>query len=319
MRDWADEPWVKLYIRDEADWKAMPFDAQAVLLMLLRKVDRAGFLNLGRMGFRALPGLLGHTGERAEERIMRGFKYLLQEDGCLKLTKDGRIYWPNYSAAQSARSSDKLRQQQKRERDRALAEAEQGGPVDCHAGSVTLDASRTGVTLDTSRPHVTNRIEENRVEDTSSGSAREPVAQEQKDLPLPGAPIGAPAAARRKKKKKGEPRKLSREEGAWAWMQTERAKVTDASERAPKPAALKAMLRPLLDELGSIRFRAAYCDFLADTRHARRRPAWPLLMFLATWRSYAPPVQTPASRGGERVKPGVDLYRQEDPPRRPTK
>ncbi len=318
MRDWADEPWVKLYIRDEADWLAMPFDAQAVLLMLLRKVDRAGFLGLGRAGLRALPAVLGHPADA--ERILAGLTYLVNVDGCLKLLPDGRLFWPNYSRAQAAKSSDKLRQQQKRERDRALADAQESGILDasgevaasvrdetlCHAGAVTLDASR----WERHAGRVTNRLEETRIEkdcSTQTANGLEPQAA----LPLPGAPVGAPAAARGKgKARKPGPREPDREHAAWAWMQGERAKVTDTSERQPKPAALRAMLKPPLDELGTVAFKAGYRLFLQDAAHAGKTPPWPLEAFLAQWRNrYAPRRPAQAASEPARVAPGEDPYR----------
>ena len=50
--NWQDEQFVKVYTRDTGEWTLLSWDAQALLLQILRKVDRSGVLQLGKHGAR---------------------------------------------------------------------------------------------------------------------------------------------------------------------------------------------------------------------------------------------------------------------------
>ncbi len=116
---WEDERYVRLYIRDTADWLSLSFDAQALWSMLLRRFDRIGNIELGRRGASAVAALVGHPGEA--ERISKALTELL-EDGCLELLDDGRrIYSRNFLAAQETPKSPAERQKEKRQRDAEAA------------------------------------------------------------------------------------------------------------------------------------------------------------------------------------------------------
>lgn len=129
MRDWADEPFRKLYTRDNADMAAMPYQAKSLLWNLLRVMDGAGLLDLGRLGLDSLPVIFRAEGE--DSRLIRSaVEYLLKKDPVLRLVeRQGRkwLFWPNMPPAQGAAASDKARKQAQRERDRALAAAEAMG------------------------------------------------------------------------------------------------------------------------------------------------------------------------------------------------
>jgi len=88
---WDDEPFVKLYIRDEPTWLALSLGARGLFYELMRHCDRAG----------------------AE----------LVEDGCIidSTDSDGLIVLRNFEEAQAARQSCRTRQAEKRRRDRDLA------------------------------------------------------------------------------------------------------------------------------------------------------------------------------------------------------
>lgn len=132
---WEDERYVRVYTRDTTDWLALSFDAQALFLMLLRKVDRAGLLPLGKHGKRGAAIAVGHP--QNWERIAPAFEELLA-DGCVTLTSDGtRLLVPNFLAAQEARASDKARQSKSRELDRDTAAAESVTPRDTPSRLVT--------------------------------------------------------------------------------------------------------------------------------------------------------------------------------------
>ena len=153
--NWQDEQFVKVYTRDTGEWTLLSWDAQALLLQILRKVDRSGVLQLGKHGTRVLPAALGHR-EQAD-RIAAALQEL-QVDGCVILRPDCLVV-PNFIAAQTSRQSDKARQQSARDRRRAEsmgaslpAESETSQNVtDCHPASPTVTTSHLEsprVTLD---------------------------------------------------------------------------------------------------------------------------------------------------------------------------
>jgi hypothetical protein len=47
---WPDESYVKLYTRDTPTWRAMAWQARALLPLLMRKVDKAGLMECGSLG-----------------------------------------------------------------------------------------------------------------------------------------------------------------------------------------------------------------------------------------------------------------------------
>ena len=59
---WDDERYVRLYTRDTTDWLALSWQAQGLFVLILRKVNRAGVIDLGRAGKR---GLAAHVGGAA--------------------------------------------------------------------------------------------------------------------------------------------------------------------------------------------------------------------------------------------------------------
>lgn len=115
--NWSDERYVKLYTRDTADWLALSFDAQALLTLLIRKFDRAGVLELGRHGARAVAIAIGHP--QHWQRLQPALDELLA-DGCMFISEDGtKLVLKNYIEAQEAIASDKARQRESRERRRS--------------------------------------------------------------------------------------------------------------------------------------------------------------------------------------------------------
>lgn len=120
--DWPNELWIKLYVRDTADWISMSFDEQAVLLLLLRKADRSGVISFGSRGQAALPRILGHPGDAA--RIMAAVDGLRQI-GSVTVC-ESHLCIPNYEAAQKARSSDRARKAAERARSEAAKRSNSG-------------------------------------------------------------------------------------------------------------------------------------------------------------------------------------------------
>lgn len=127
---WEDERYVRVYVRDTAEWLALGWEAQALLVLLLRKADRAGIVQTGKAGVRGVAALAGMP----LDVVQRALPVLL-DDGCLRAMDAGGYVFPNFLQAQEARSSDAQRKREQRARDRDKAVA--GGAV----GSVTgLDA-----------------------------------------------------------------------------------------------------------------------------------------------------------------------------------
>lgn len=180
---WEDERWVKVYTRDTTDWLALSFDAQALFLLLLRKVDRIGSVALGKHGKRGVAVIVGHA--QSWERLAPALEELLS-DGCVSIT-EGVLVIPNFCDAQEARTSDKARQAKSRESKSVTKR-------DAVSQNVTGSHTRShAVTRRHAASHgVTPRIEENRREET------------REDL-FPEAAIASPAPANKAKKREREP------------------------------------------------------------------------------------------------------------------
>lgn len=132
---WEDERYVRLYTRDSADWMVLSWDAQALLMQLFRKVDRAGGLRLGRHGKKGVAIVLGRMGDW--ERIAPALEELLA-DGCVCVSGE-HLFIPNFLAAQEAVTSDAQRKRDQREREQArlLAAAELVTQRDIESRNVT--------------------------------------------------------------------------------------------------------------------------------------------------------------------------------------
>ncbi len=120
---WEDEKYVKVYTRDTADWIALTWEARAVFGELMRKVDRAGMLPLGKSGWRGVAGLLRIPADVVERAAAE-----LLADGCV-VERDGSIILPNFMQAQDAIQGDRARQQKSREVARARSLASQTAPA----------------------------------------------------------------------------------------------------------------------------------------------------------------------------------------------
>ncbi len=112
---WEDERYVRLYTRDTADWMGLSWDAQALMMQLVRKVDRAGALPLGRQGRRAVAIVLGQAS--IWDRLAPALEELMA-DGCVRISGDC-LFIPNFLAAQEAVQSDAQRKRDQREREQA--------------------------------------------------------------------------------------------------------------------------------------------------------------------------------------------------------
>lgn len=110
---WEDERYVRLYTRDTVDWNMWPWQSRALFPLLLRKVDRAGIMELGRHGVRGLADAV----KMPPEVVEPGLAGLL-EDGCVE-QRGTALVMRSFIEAQEAILSDAQRKRDQRERDRA--------------------------------------------------------------------------------------------------------------------------------------------------------------------------------------------------------
>jgi hypothetical protein len=112
---WSDEPYIRVYTRDTVEWDMLPWESRALWPLLLRKVDRAGLLELGKHGARGLASLV----KLPVHVVEVGLAGLL-DDGCVEL-RGTVLVVPNFHEAQTAAQSDAQRKRE--ERARAVANA----------------------------------------------------------------------------------------------------------------------------------------------------------------------------------------------------
>jgi hypothetical protein len=118
--NWDDERYIRVYVRDTADWLAIGWEGRFTLMSLMRILDRAGVSDLGQ-DLGALPELLRMPAEIVEIGIDRLLKRrVIQINGKF-------IFMPNFLLAQEARQSDRMRQEDSRARRRDVANAKQAG------------------------------------------------------------------------------------------------------------------------------------------------------------------------------------------------
>lgn len=130
--DFSNERYVRLYTRDTTTWKLLDWPARAVLMFILRKVDRSGVIDLGDEGVEGLAAQIEVPLEivaPAVEQLVRR-KVLVQ-------TADAAVL-PKFIEAQEAVQSEKQRQKESRlrRRDRALDVTKRDAPVTKRDGSV---------------------------------------------------------------------------------------------------------------------------------------------------------------------------------------
>jgi hypothetical protein len=178
---WEDERYVRVYTRDTTDWVALGWQAQGLFLLVMRKVDRAGILDLGKSGVRGLAALVAMPLEVVERALP-----ILLEDGCVKLNGSVLVI-PNFIEAQEAKQSDAQRKREQRARDRDMASAGVTNRDQVSRNVTGADASG-GVASVSVTPScaVPSRTEET----LPPARSREP-----DPTPEPGAPAAEPAPA----------------------------------------------------------------------------------------------------------------------------
>lgn len=113
--DWSSERYVRVYTRDSTTWKILDWKARTVLMLMFRKVDRVGVLDVGGRGARGLAAILELPIEIASDGIAQ-----LVTEACV--VERGDVYViPNFLEAQEAVQTPAHRSRQYRERKRARA------------------------------------------------------------------------------------------------------------------------------------------------------------------------------------------------------
>lgn len=115
---WEDEPWRKLYTRNTVSWKALPWQARLVLPQLVREVDDAGLLFLGRLAPAALAIALDIPKPVAAAALEQLTTPTEIDPDPPVILRDGVLVLRNFVEAQQARTSDRLRKATERARDR---------------------------------------------------------------------------------------------------------------------------------------------------------------------------------------------------------
>jgi hypothetical protein len=120
---WEDERYVRWYTRNTPEWNSLPWQARGLFGLILRELDRAGILELGRLGLKAVAVQIRADWEDIEKPLMR-----LLDDGMLLYREDAQlIVAPNFIEAQECHQSDRARQRSARERARDIAKATSHG------------------------------------------------------------------------------------------------------------------------------------------------------------------------------------------------
>lgn len=113
--DWANERYVKLYTRDTTTWKVLSWQARFTLMSMMRKVDRAGIIEVGDEGIDGLIAVL----EVPRDIVEPALEQLLRRK-TVERTETAYVL-PNFLEAQEAIQTDAARARASRERRRDTA------------------------------------------------------------------------------------------------------------------------------------------------------------------------------------------------------
>lgn len=112
--DWPNEEYVRLYTRETADDLELSWGAISLWRAMLTKFDRAGLIP-ARNGWKSIAAL---TRFPVEVAIQVGPELVADGRVC---AVDGGFFAPNFTEAQTASKSDKVRQRESRDRRRSEA------------------------------------------------------------------------------------------------------------------------------------------------------------------------------------------------------
>jgi len=118
--DWSNEDYVRLYTRETADDLELSWEAIALWRAMICKFDRSGVIPV-RNGWPSIARMV-----RMPVDVVERAGPELVTDGRVRVTKHGFVA-PNFTEAQTASKSDKLRQRESRDRRREVALTEPTG------------------------------------------------------------------------------------------------------------------------------------------------------------------------------------------------
>lgn len=145
---WEDERYVRLYTRDTITWKMLPWQGKALLPLLMRKVDRAGLIDVGEHGPDGLAALV----ELPVEVVNEGLAALIKCKTAHWTGGGAVLFLPSFLEAQEAHQTDAQRKRDQRERVAAKAKLDQFIPAESHA---VTECHKTGqdVTVGHTKSH----------------------------------------------------------------------------------------------------------------------------------------------------------------------
>lgn len=163
--DYPHESYVRLYVRDSKTWLRLGWEGQALLCLLLRKLDRAGELDGLEDPIDDLSLITGMP----SAIVTVGLERLLAR-GVLTL-EGGRLCMPNFVWAQTCPKSDRLRQRESRER-RLVSERMSQSVSQASQESAAV----TNVTLSLAQPSLAkpNRREDEKLNSASPAQPKAP-------------------------------------------------------------------------------------------------------------------------------------------------
>jgi hypothetical protein len=258
--DWLNERYVRVYCRDTPSWKVLPWEARALWLFLLRRMDRAGTMDLGKHGARGIAASVDMPLAMVEQHLAT-----LLEDGMLVLEGDdsgARLRVPNYIAANETPSSPAERKRASRERARAIARMEAYSTV------TKPDIESRNVTKSHAESHAVTRSHSVPYRTVPSLPAAPPAPSDPEGQPPPD-PDGS-------REEPAERKKLSRESLPKEALQVAEAMAKHLHERDPG----SRKLQPNSPE----REKAviAWADAIR-LLHERDGRGWPLIAEVWRW------------------------------------
>ena len=132
--DWANERYVRLFVRDTTTWKLLPWQSRALLPLILRKLDRSGVIDVGDDGEEGLAAVV----EVPVEFLKEGLPDLLKRD--VFRMAGGKFVMPKFLEAQETKQSDAQRKRESRENQRLTAMRSQA-VTGCHTLSGSHDVT----------------------------------------------------------------------------------------------------------------------------------------------------------------------------------
>lgn len=110
--DWSNERYVRIYTRDTLEWLTWSWQAQALYVLMTRKCDRSGVIEVGDHGAAGLCTLLRWPASELEPALAQ-----ILRTGAVEQHAHAFVL-KNYIESQEARTSDAQRQRESRERRR---------------------------------------------------------------------------------------------------------------------------------------------------------------------------------------------------------